>query len=338
MNDPHRRRAGRGSPARAGRLRCFRLAGILAIALCGSSSPAQQIHYERPVEAAPTEEDIGEGYVTPVVQTHPPRPQWREAADVAVLAVALGLGTALTLFWRNRRALVVLTIGCLLYFGLYREGCICPIGAIQNITVALLDPHYAVSLFVLAFFFLPLIVAVLFGRVFCGGVCPLGAIQELVVVKPVKVPRRLDWTLGWLKWVYLVLAIVFAALPAERRDFIICRYDPFVGFFRFTGPLEIMLLGAGLLILGLFVGRPYCRYLCPYGALLSLPSRLAWRGVRITPDKELDCGLCAEACPYGAIEDLRAVPATCLSCARCFDYCPRQRVRGSGGGAPESKP
>jgi polyferredoxin len=131
--------------------------------------------------------------------------------------------------------------------------------------------------------------------------------------------------------VYLLLAIWFAARPfaenpAEVRDFIICRFDPFVGFFRFTGPMHMLLIGGGLLAIGLFIGRPYCRYLCPYGALLSLLSRISWRGVTITPDKELDCGLCEEACPYGAIKDFRAVRSACLFCARCFNTCPRQRA------------
>ena len=73
----------------------------------------------------------------------------------------------------------------------------------------------------------------------------------------------------------------------------------------------------------MFVGRPYCRYLCPYGGLLAWCTRLARRGVTITPDKELDCGLCAEACPYGAIEKMRAVRRNCLYCARCYAACPR---------------
>jgi NosR/NirI family nitrous oxide reductase transcriptional regulator len=304
------------------------LATVLAVLVCVRPARAQQLDYQRPVEAAPSPEDIGEDYVVPVVQRPLPRAQWREAVDAGVLAAALGLCAWLVLARRSRNWLVVLSVGCLLYFGLYREGCICPIGAIQNVVVALTDPKYAISYVVVGFVFLPLILAAFFGRVFCGGVCPLGALQELVVFKPLRVPRALDWSLGWLKWIYLGLAIWLAARPEEVREFIICRFDPFVGFFRFTGPLHMLLIGGGLLVLGVFVGRPYCRYLCPYGALLSLVSRVAWRGVTVTPDKELDCGLCAQSCPYGAIKDLRALRSSCLFCARCFNACPRHRVRG----------
>ena len=141
----------------------------------------------------------------------------------------------LTLYRRSRKGVLALTIACLAYFGFYREGCICPIGSIQNVTVALTDPNYAIPIVVTAIFFLPLLVAVFFGRAFCGGVCPLGAIQELVVLRPVQVPHRLDQVLGLLKYVYLAIAIWFAVQPAPGRDFLICRFDPFVGFFRQDG-------------------------------------------------------------------------------------------------------
>jgi NosR/NirI family transcriptional regulator, nitrous oxide reductase regulator len=284
---------------------------------------AQVIPYERPVETAPQDEDIGEGYVTPEVQWPKARDHWLQVLDVVLLAIAMAIAVWLVLKRRSRKAVLALTIACLAYFGFYREGCVCPIGSIQNVALAFADPTYSIPMVVIAVFFLPLLVAVFFGRAFCGGVCPLGAIQELVVLKPVQVPRRFDQVLGLLKWVYLGVAILLAVQPALARDFVICRFDPFVGFFRRTGFGHMLFLGAGFLIAGIFVGRPYCRYLCPYGALLGLCSRLSKRGVTITPDKELDCGLCTEACPYGAIEEMRAVRKDCLYCARCYDACPR---------------
>jgi polyferredoxin len=306
--------------------RCAAVFLLLSLSAPVAGPPvfAQAIQYERPVETAPQEKDIGGGYVTPKVQKPLPRAAWFGILDVVLLAAALGVSVWLVLKRRDRRWLLALTVASVAYFGFYREGCVCPVGSIQNVAVSLVDPTYRIPIVVTATFFLPLLVAVFFGRAFCGGVCALGAIQELVLLKPVQVPRRLDQALGLLKYVYLGLALWFALLPAAQRDFLICRYDPFVGFFRHSGFAHMLGIGGAFLLLGMFVGRPYCRYLCPYGGLLAWCSRLAARGVSITPDTELDCGLCTEACPYGAIEKLRAVRKDCLYCARCYAACPRE--------------
>lgn len=296
----------------------------LAMLLFGAAPAAAQdpVDYARPVDVAPSDEVIGEGYETPQVQRPRPLAPWRQVLDMALLGMALLAAAWIVLKRRSRSLAVALALVCLAYFGFVREGCICPIGSIQNVAVALVDPEYAVPYFVIGVFMLPLVAALFFGRVFCSGVCALGAIQELVLIKPVTVPPKLDRALGSIKWLYLTAAIALAVAPAVDRDFIICRFDPFVGFFRFSGPAHMLMIGGGFLLLGLFVGRPYCRYLCPYGALLSLTSRLAWRGVSITPQRELDCGLCSDACPYGAIEQMRAVRTSCLACARCYGSCP----------------
>ena len=303
---------------------CFLSAVLVLIAIPAVSGDTTLAQYVRPVDVVPPDDDIGEGYVTPPVQRPLPRAAWWGIVDVALLAAAMALATWIVLRLRSRNWLVLLTITCLWYFGFHRKGCVCPIGAIQNVAVALTDSAYAIPYVVIVFFFLPLVLALLFGRVFCGGVCPLGGIQDLVLLKPVQLPRKLDKSLGTLKYAYLLLAIWFAVQPAQERDFIICRFDPFVGFFRFHGSAGVLIFGGALLALGLFIGRPYCRYLCPYGALLAILSRFSWRGVTITPDKELDCGLCTEACPLGAVEKMRAVKSSCLFCARCFTFCPRE--------------
>jgi len=299
-----------------------RLALLLVLALSADPALAQQIDYERQVDVAPNEEAIGEGYVTPDVQRPRPRAAMWRTIDVVLLAVAMVVAAWLALWRRKRAWLVVVSIACVGYFGFFREGCVCPIGSIQNVTVGLTDPNYAVPYYVIATFVLPLAVALFFGRVFCAGVCPLGAIQELMTLKPIEVPRKLDKALGWLKWVYLGLAIYYAVLPAVDRDFVICRFDPFVGLFRFTGAAWLLIVGGLFLVAGIFIGRPYCRWLCPYGALLSVFSRYAWKSFSITPDRELDCGLCNDACPYGAIEERRAVRTDCFACGRCYRSCP----------------
>ncbi len=281
--------------------------------------------------------DFGGTYSFPT-PTHPePRSALIRWVDVGALAFGLALGAWLILKRRNRNEVMLLSVAAIAYFGFYRKGCICPIGAIQNVTLSLVDPRYLMSFGVIAFFFLPLIATLLFGRVFCGAVCPLGAIQDVVLIKPVKVPERLDRALSWLPYVYLALAVWFAgwglhlALGSWQIDlgrrFVICEFDPFIGLFRISAPFNMLLLGASFILLGMFVGRPYCRWLCPYGGILAVLSRVAWKNVSITPGRETDCGLCVDACPFGAIKKLRADRATCLACARCYESCPIELER-----------
>ena len=229
----------------------------------------------------------------------PARADWLTLVDVLVFIAALAVATWLAHWRRSRRGMVILSAFCLAYFGFFRGGCVCPIGAIQNVSLALADAEFHLHVSTLLYFALPLLAALLFGRVFCGGVCPLGAIQDLVLVRPVRVPSWLGRALGVLPYFYLGFAVLMASAGSA---FVVCVLDPFVGFFRLSGPLWMILLGVGFLALGAFVGRPYCRFVCPYGALLDICSRVAAKRVTTTPDECIVCGLCREACPFDAIE------------------------------------
>jgi ferredoxin len=238
------------------------------------------------------------GYQLPQTDTAPPRAQWRAVLDVSALTVALAAAAWLALWKRSRRGVFVLALASLAYFGFYRKGCICPIGATQNVAYAAGGHGYALPWVVAAFFALPLLFSLFVGRVFCAGVCPLGAVQDVVLWRPVRVPAWLEEGIGLFAWIYLGVAVLFAFVGS---DFIVCRYDPFVGFFRLSGPAHMLFFGGVLLAIGLFVGRPYCRFMCPYGVVLRVLSRFAKYRVSITPSECVDCRLCEQACPFGAI-------------------------------------
>lgn len=223
--------------------------------------------------------------------------------DLGILAGALALAVVLALKIRSRAGMVTLMVASLIYFGYLRGGCVCPIGAIQNVTLAIFDSGYVLPLSVGLAFLLPLACALVFGRAYCAAVCPLGAIQDLVVVFPLRIPSWLAGPLRLGAYVYLGAAVLAAATGSA---FLICEYDPFLALFRLTGRLPMVIFGLSVLVVGMFVARPYCRFACPYGVLLGWLSRLSLRRVTITPTECIQCRLCENACPFGAIQPANA--------------------------------
>jgi ferredoxin len=238
-------------------------------------------------------------YQFPETEIPSPREGILEYVDSAVLLICLILATLFALKIRSRTALFALMLFSLAYFGFWRQGCVCPIGAIQNVVLVFSDPGYRIPLVVIAFFALPLIFTLLFGRTFCAAVCPLGALQDLVVLRPLRIPRWLSRPLSLFPYIYLGLSVMAVATGA---GFLICRFDPFVGFFRRSAQAPMVLFGAGLLALGTVVARPYCRFLCPYGVLLRWLSRISKWHLRISPQECIQCRLCEDSCPFDVIE------------------------------------
>lgn len=279
----------------------IRISLLLVFTMLSSLLSAQQ-RFPKP--------EFESGYTLPSPTTPEPRSISLEYFDVLILIAVLALASWFILKARSRNGLFWLSVFSMVYFGFYREGCICAIGAIQNVALSVTDPDYTISFTALSFFLVPLIATLFFGRTFCGAACPLGAIQDLVILKPVSLPAWLRKTLGILPFVYLGLAVLYAV---TKTDFIICRYDPFIGIFRLNASYEMILLGISFLLIGLFVARPYCRFLCPYGAMLNLVSRLSKWHLSITPAHCTKCRLCTASCPFDAIEepvkDINKIPS-----------------------------
>jgi NosR/NirI family transcriptional regulator, nitrous oxide reductase regulator len=238
-------------------------------------------------------------YQIPDTTAPEPRAESMEYIDLFVLIGVLSITIWLVFRKRSRKWILWLSVFSLLYFGFYRNGCICSVGSIQNLTLALFSKDYTISLTVLAFFLIPLLFTLFVGRIFCASACPLGIIQDLVIVKPIKVAPWLQKTLSIFPFVYLGFAVLYAA---TGTDFIICRFDPFVGIFRLGAEFHMIVLGIGFLLIGMFVPRSYCRFVCPYGAILNVNSRFSKFHLSITPEDCINCNLCKDSCPFDAID------------------------------------
>jgi NosR/NirI family transcriptional regulator, nitrous oxide reductase regulator len=231
-----------------------------------------------------------------------PRTVVMEWVDVFVLLAALSAAAYYSLKRVSRKAIFILSVAAVLYFGFYREGCVCPIGSIQNVAQGIggssygfTEKPYILPLTVVLFFLLPLIFALFFGRVFCASVCPLGAAQEMVIIKPIKVPKGVKHFLSLIPYVYLGTGVLLAYVGA---DYIICKYDPFIGFFRMGANFGMFLFSGAILLIGTVVARPYCRFMCPYSILLKWTSVLSRWHLKTTPTECIQCRLCEDSCPF----------------------------------------
>jgi len=243
--------------------------------------------------------DFESGYEYPDIIHQVPHETIWVALDIFLLVALMSIVAWASIRKRTRQPIIWVSLISVAYFGFFRSGCVCSIGSIQNVSLALVDNTYVLPISVLLFFILPILFAFLFGRVFCAGVCPMGALQELVNLKNYKLSKVVSTVLSMIPWIYLVFAILYAV---TRSSFIICQFDPFIGIFRLGGDIGLITFGVLLLIAAIFTGRPFCRFICPYGALLSLFSRVSIWKVEITQSPCINCELCHNACPVDAIK------------------------------------
>ena len=183
-----------------------------------------------------------------------------------------------------------------------------------------------------------ILISLVFGKSFCSWFCPVGFLSELlgdlgdkIFKRRIKIPAFLDYPLRSLKYLLLgffVYSIFFLMSDIAIRAFLSDTYNKMADvkmyyFFADISRFSLIVLSA-LFLLSIVFRNFWCRYLCPYGALLGLTSMLSPNKIKRTASSCIDCKLCTKACPsFIKVHKLNTVISDeCTSCMSCVDVCP----------------
>ncbi len=213
-----------------------------------------------------------------------------------------------------------------------------PIASLMNlkawVMTGAVPPIHAAGMFLLVAF---LVISLIFRKAFCGWLCPVGTVSETLwqfgrklMGRNFRLPAVLDYPLRALK--YLLLALFLYAVGSMSapaiRNFLDGPYGvvadvKMLGFFRNLSLFVLAVVGL-LVVASLFVRNSWCRYLCPYGALMGLFSLLSPLKIRRDEDLCIDCARCARACPSGLPVDRKdsVQSPECVGCYQCVAACP----------------
>ena len=192
----------------------------------------------------------------------------------------------------------------------------------------------------LIIFLVILSTAILLKRGFCSWVCPFGLLTEylnrlhrLIFRKDIKVPRWLDYPLRSLKYLLLFFFLWAIIIKMNARDLDHFIYSPYnmvadikmLHFFTDISALAFWILAA-LFGLSILVRNFWCRYLCPYGALLGGLSFISIFKIHRNEDTCTQCHQCTRSCPV----DIKVHKTTgvlsdeCHACLKCVAVCPEK--------------
>lgn len=213
-----------------------------------------------------------------------------------------------------------------------------PIAALMNLKRLLLTGSvpgaHAAGMFMLMAF---LSISLLFRKAFCSWICPVGTISEWLwqtgrswFRRSLTPPRWLDLPLRGLKYILLSLFLyVVVTMPVpEIRAFLGSPYGmvadvKMLNFFREMGLTTAIVLSV-LVVTSLVVKNAWCRFLCPYGAMMGLVSLVSPTRITRNANACIDCAKCAKACPAGLpVDTLASIhSAECTACMACAAVCP----------------
>ncbi len=182
-----------------------------------------------------------------------------------------------------------------------------------------------------------LTMSVLFRKSFCGWLCPVGTLSEYLwklgrdtFKRNFRLPNWLDIGLRSLKYILMGL-FLYAVVSMSARALAEFLESPYgvvadvkmLNFFRYMGTTAAVTVGV-LVIASIFVQNFWCRYLCPYGALMGLASMLSPLRIRRRVETCIDCAKCARVCPSRLPVDqlVQIRSAECIGCLECVAVCP----------------
>ncbi|HYP04869.1 MAG TPA: 4Fe-4S binding protein [Bryobacteraceae bacterium] len=215
-----------------------------------------------------------------------------------------------------------------------------PIAALMNLKYLLVTREvprvHAAGMFLLMAF---LATSLLARKAFCGWLCPIGTISEYLwklgretFRKTWTLPRWLDIPLRSLKYILLGL-FLYAVLSMSAEAIDAFLQGPYgqvadvkmLNFFRYLSTGAAITI-AVLVVASIFVKNFWCRYLCPYGAMMGLVALASPLRIRRTPEKCIDCAKCAKACPSVLPVDqlIQIRSPECLACMECVAVCPAE--------------
>jgi polyferredoxin len=238
---------------------------------------------------------------------------------VGPLYMLLALAVVLVLFWKNRmsgRIAALVLAASVVVAGFLQWGFL-------DTTIYLHQVLYGIvngGINTTQAFKIVLILAssLVLGRLFCGYVCPLGAAQELIskfVKKQVHIDVRLSKAIRASFFTAFIVIGIGLATAIQFNPFSLV--SPWLGTFKL---MALIVIAAA----AVFIYRPWCTLLCPFGFLMSLTSRLSIFKLKIN-ENCVDCGACAKKCPTGQAHKGSAM-AECYWCGRCLEECKKDAI------------